>query len=140
MFLTKTDLSSGVFPEIRDELTRYSDAVISVHCTTAEYEVESYLAQRYLIRPELEKTSTARHPLLVQVTRDIAIWHLYQTAETIPNKVVKRYDDAIRILESYASGKTILPGVPSAPPPDAGTPAGDQIGFGSRPPRAPLFQ
>ncbi len=140
MFLTKTDLSSGVFPEIRDELARYSDSVILGHCSTAEYEVEGRLSQRYHIRPELEKLETDRNPLLVQITRDIAIWHLYQVAETLPNKVAKRYEDALQTLKDIASGVMILANVPSAPPASEGTPVGDQIGFGSRTPRAPLFQ
>ncbi len=139
MFVTKIDLSTSLYPEIRDILARYSDTIILAHCATAESEIESYLAQRYYIRPELEKNGDARHKLLLQIARDIAIYHLYQLAETIPAKVVKRYDDAIRLLQEIAKGKIIMPGVPSAPLPEEGTPAGDGIGWGGRTPRAPLF-
>jgi phage gp36-like protein len=139
MFIEKVDLSTSLFPEIRDILARYSDTIILSHCATAESEIESYLSQRYDIRPELEKTGNDRHKLLLQIGRDIAIYHLYQLAETIKNSVVKRYDDAIRLLDDIAKGKIILPGVASAPPPEAGTPAGDQIAFGSRTPRAALY-
>lgn len=138
MFLTKTDLSSAIYPEVRDMLTRYSDALILVHCSNAVAEMESYLAQRYNIRPELEKTGDLRNQLLVQIARDIAIWNLYQHAETIPNKVVKRYEEAKDYLRDLAKGDIILPGVGSAPKPPVGTPAGDQIGYGGKLPRAPL--
>lgn len=139
MFLDKVDLSISLYPGIRDMIAQYSDAIILEHCATAESEIESYLAQRYHIRPELEKEGTARHKLLLQIARDIATWHLYQLAETIPVKILERYKEAIRLLNDIAKGKIIMPGVPSAPEPEPGTPAGDQIGFGSRPPRAPLY-
>lgn len=139
MFVTKIDLSTSIYPEIRDILARYSETITLTHCATAESEIESYLAQRYYIRPELEKIGDTRHKLLLQIARDIAIYHLYQLAETIPAKVVKRYDDAIRLLEDIAKGKIIMPGVPSAPPAEEGTPSADGIGWGHRPPRAPLF-
>lgn len=139
MFLDKVDLSVSLYPGIRDMIAQYSDAIILEHCATAESEIESYLSQRYHIRPELEKVGSERHKLLLQVARDLAIWHLYQLAETIPVKVLTRYEQAIRLLEDFQKGKAVLPGVPSAPDPDPGTPAGDQIGFGSRPPRAPLY-
>lgn len=140
MFLQITDLSVSLYPEIRDLLARYSDTVILAHCATAESEIESYLSQRYNIRPELEKVGDARHKLLLQIARDIAIYHLYQLAETMKNSVVKRYDDAIRLLNDLAKGKIIMPGVPSAPLPETGTPTGDQIGHGGRTPRAPLYR
>lgn len=139
MFLSKTDLSPSLYPQIRDLIARYSDAIILEHCATAESEIESYLGQRYDIRPELEKTGTDRHKLLLQIARDIAIYQLYQLAETIPSIRVKRYDDAIRLLNDIATGKIIMPGVASAPPPEAGTPASEQIEYGGRTPRAPLY-
>lgn len=140
MFIQKTDLSVSLYPEVRDMLARYSDVVISEDCQTAESEMEGYLAQRYDIRPELEKTGDARHKFLMQLCVSIAIWNLYQRAETIPNKVVKRYDDAIKSLRDMAKGLIVMPGVASAPQPEPGTPNGDQIGHGSRVPRAALFQ
>jgi phage gp36-like protein len=139
MFITSSDLSTGVYPEIKIALSRSSEAFILTACKTAERTLESYLSKRYLIRPELEKPTEERDTLLVMLCRDIAVYHLYGPAETLPAKVVKRYDDAMKALEDYAEGLISLPGVPSAPNPEAGTPDGDMIGFGSRPARASLF-
>jgi phage gp36-like protein len=138
MFITSPDLSTGLYPEIKNTLARFDEIVILAACKVAERELEDYLAKRYLIRPELEKEAAARDPLLVMICRDIAIYHLYAPSETLPNKVVKRYEDAIRILEDYATGKMILTGVPAAPAPDVTTPEGSQIGYGGRPPRPTL--
>lgn len=138
MFILSTDLSTGIYPEIKNLLARYSETVILTCCKIAERDIESHLSRRYLIRPELEKVDQVRDPLLLMVGCDIAIYHLYGRAETIPAKVEKRYDDAIRVLESYASGETVLPGVPSAPNPQEGTPDSSQIASSGRPPRASL--
>lgn len=138
MFINEEDLSTGLYPEIKGLLSRFSQVAILTACKTAEREIESYLSKRYLIRPELEKATEERDALLVMVCRDMAIFHLYAPAETLPGRVVKRYDEAIRVLEDYATGKMTLPGVPAAPEPETGTPDANMIGFGSRPPRALL--
>jgi phage gp36-like protein len=138
MFITSPDLSTGVYPEIKQQLARFDEIIILRNCAQAESELESYLSRRYLIRPELEKTGDARNALLVMACRDIAIYHLYTLAETMPNKVVKRYDDAIRLLKDYANGIISLVGVPAAPAPVETSPDAGQIGYGGRPPRPAL--
>ncbi|TKT89484.1 phage protein Gp36 family protein [Dyadobacter frigoris] len=138
MFIISTDLSTGLYTEIKNLLARFSEVMILTACKAAEREIEDYLSRRYLIRPELEKTGETRDQLLVMIGRDIAIYHLYSVAETIPAKVSDRYSDAIRILKDYASGEMALTGVAAAPDPGIGTPDGNQIGFGGRPPRPPL--
>jgi phage gp36-like protein len=138
MFLSITDLSTSLYPEVRELLSRSSETVVLAHCATAQSVVESYLAARYHIGPELAKTGTARHSLLLSIARDIAIYELYQLAETLPNKVVKRYDDAIRLLSEIAKGLVVLPAVPPAP---IDTPSGaDMIGYGSRTRRSSFVQ
>lgn len=140
MFLTKEDLSPSLYPEIRTLLARSSDAIILQHCATAEQTIESYLSRRYHIRPELDKIGANRNDLLLQIARDLAIYYLYQLAETIPAIRVKNYDNAMEILRDYANGTINLPGVPAAPEPEEGTPDSQGVSYGSRPPRAPLFK
>jgi phage gp36-like protein len=139
MFLSITDLSTSLYPEVRDLLARYSETVVLEHCATAESTVLSFLAARYDIAPELAKTGTERHKLLLSIARDIAIYELYQLAETLPAKVVKRHDDARALLRDMAKGLVVLPAVPPAPVSE--TPSGaDSIGYGSRRRRASLVE
>lgn len=139
MFIISTDLSTAIYPEIKQAISRSSDIVVLTACKTAEKEIEDSLGRRYLIRPELEKTGDARDPLLVMIGRDIAVYHLYALTESLPAKIVKRYDDAVRVLNDYASGEKTLTGIPAAPEPEATTPDGKLIGYGGRPPRATLL-
>lgn len=76
MFLSKTDLATSLYPEISQLIARYSEAIILAKLGVAESEIETYLCQRYLIRPELEKVGDARNKFLISIVTDLAI---YQT-------------------------------------------------------------
>ncbi|MGA0556541.1 phage protein Gp36 family protein [Larkinella sp. VNQ87] len=137
MFLTKADLSSDLYPELRELITRYSDTALYAHLVRAEGEIQTYLGARYDIDPELAKTGDNRHKLLLSIAKDLSVYHLYTPLETVPDKRKNRYDQAIRMLEWIAAGKMILPGVPLAPVPEDG-PAPGQIAFGYNPRRPTL--
>ena len=135
MFITKEDLDTSLYPEYAQAIARYSDALILAKFGTAEGEIESYLSGRFLIRPELEKVGTARNPFLVSIALDLAIYHLYANPESIPANRVKRYEQAIRMLELMAKGTIGLPGVGAALVTPT-TIATGQIAFGTNPRRA----
>ncbi|RIV21385.1 DUF1320 domain-containing protein [Fibrisoma montanum] len=137
MFLNKPDLTANAYPEIIAAISRYSDEGVMVHCQTAESELETYLGQLYDIRPELEKTGTARHKLLLQLSVNIAIYYLYGNQETIPTKVDKAYERSLKTLEMLANGKIKLAGVAPAPIPEEPV-VGGQVTFSSNPRRPPL--
>lgn len=139
MFLTITDLSTTLYPEVRDLLARYSEAVVLAHCATAESTIVSFLAPRYDILPVLAVTGGQRHGLLLSIARDLAIYDLYQLAETLPNKVVKRYDDAMKLLREMATGLIVMAGVPPAPIEEIPG-GGDGVAYGSRVRRSSLLE
>lgn len=134
-FITTLDFSNALFREIRETITRYSDALVLNCALRAEQEIIARLSAKYNIRIELEKTGTARNAMLVGICTEIAIFHLYKTQETIPNIRVKAYDDAIALLRDIANGVANLPGV--APAPTQGTDAiqAGVIAWGSHPKR-----
>lgn len=137
MFITKPDLGHTLYPEIRDLLARFSEAVITEKCSVAESEIETWLAAKYHIRPELEKIGNARNSLLMQTAVDMAIYHLYALAGTvIPNIRVKRYEDAIERLKYLATGKILLAGVPATPTQGPAATLVSGVLFGSNPKRS----
>lgn len=138
-FLTITDLSTSLYPEVRELIARYSEVVVLAHCATAESTVHSFLAPRYDIAPVLAVAGEGRHKLLLAIARDLAIYELYQLAETLPNKVVKRHDDAMQLLRDLAKGLIILPGVPPAPIAEIQG-GGDSVAHGSRARRSSLVE
>ncbi len=138
MFLTKADLTTNITPEITALLTRYSEAVVDAHLVTAISTIRTYLAPRYDIGPELEKTGDARYGLLLNMGKDIAIYLLYSIAETTPAIRIKRYDEAMMMLKALARGEAALDGVPPVVI-DPITPIAGGIAFGSNPRRPSLY-
>ncbi|GAB3734965.1 phage protein Gp36 family protein [Spirosoma lituiforme] len=138
MFLTKADLDSSLYPEISSMISRYSDAIINMNLVAAEGEIDMYLAARYAIRTELDKTGENRHAYLLTIARDLAIYHLYSLQETIPAHREKRYEQAITLLKLIQQGKSTLPGVDPAPVADAPD-AASQIGYGGNARRPTLL-
>lgn len=137
MFLTPEDLNVSAYPELVNGKVRYDQAILLAHLSTAQSTIDAHLCGRYLIGPELEKTGDDRHALLVQIGRNLAIYYVYGSSPTIPDKIEKDYDRALKMLAMYAKGELILSGVP-APPTDAVTTA-NGIAGGSTPPRTSYY-
>ncbi len=134
MFITKKDLDASLYPEVADLISRYTDAIINMNLANAIGEIQTMLGARFDIDTALAKTGVDRHPYLLSLARDLAIYHLYSLQETIPKHREKRYDQAIEMLKLIQQGKSTLPGVDLAPVPENPVTAG-QIGWGSGKPR-----
>lgn len=113
MYVTKEDLNSNIYPEIASMIESGEDGVIDTHINTALDTVSSKLGKYYQIEEEFAKTGNNRNSLLVNTIKDIAIYHLYSSTESITNLRVKRYEQAIDFLKEVQAGKTILWGVPT---------------------------
>ena len=137
MFLSLVDLDATIYPEIVQMMSRYTDTVITMNLNAAEGDLTLFLATRYDIRAELEKTGDNRNPYLLLLARDLAIYHLYSLQETIPAHRVKRYDQAIAMLKMIQDGKSTLPGVDPAPVSETPVVSG-QISYGGNLARATL--
>lgn len=140
MYISPDELGSNLYPEIQTAINRGETTVAETHINTALQLITSKLASRYAIATELTRTGTARNSLLVNIAKDVAIYYLYSTQETIPNIRVKRYDDAIALLDKLAEGTNILVGVEAAEPPETGQPnvQGD-VSHGSKPKRGDYY-
>ena len=123
MFLQASELDSTIYPEVKQAISRGQTDIVNLHINEATALIQSRLIKKYDIVPELQKTGNDRHPLLLKYCKDIAIYFLYDQAESIPAKRVKAYDDAIVWLKDLASGQAVLAGVPDAPVEETATPA-----------------
>lgn len=138
MFLTIQDLDTKLYPEITAMLSRYGEVIVLAHLGTAQGEIETYLGALYDIQPEMQKSGPARHKLLLPMAIDMAIYHMYSLAETTPAHRVKRYEQAIKMLELMSQSKLVLPGVPPAPEPETPTQT-SLIGYGGTPQRPTFY-
>jgi phage gp36-like protein len=114
MYVTKEELKSNIYPEIVNMIESGDGQTVDIHINTALNTVSSKLAKYYQIDAEFQKTDNERNSLLVNAIKDIAIYHLYSSVESITNLRVKRYEQAIEFLKEVQSGKTVLWGVPLA--------------------------
>lgn len=129
-YLTATDLNSSLYPEIQTAIARGQTTTIEIHINEALAYVQSKLSVRYDMITELQKSGTARNNLLLKFIKDIAIYYIYDQAETIPEKRVKLYDDAVEFINDVVRGKAVLAGVPIAIAEDSSN-IGGTISFGS---------
>ena len=76
--ITPVDLSTHFYPEVINEITRNNDNIITSAINTAVQEAKLYLSRFDLL--QLFGTDTTdpeqKDPLLQQLLKDIAAWHL----------------------------------------------------------------
>jgi phage gp36-like protein len=115
MYITTEDYDKSIYPEIRQAISRNSIQYAEHQINIALALIQAKLSARYDILGEFAKLKEARNFLLVSVAKDIAIYYLYDTQESIPDHRVKKFDDAMEFLSDLATGKATLAGVPAAP-------------------------
>lgn len=129
-YLTATELNSSLYPEIQAAISRGQTTTVELHINEALAYVQSRLSVKYDIEAEFQKTGADRNNLLLKFTKDIAIYYLYDLPETIPNKRVKAYDDAIDFFDDVVKGRAVLAGVLKATSEDDSN-NGGTISYGS---------
>lgn len=74
-YLTKADLSSHLYGDNIDEITRGNDALVEQAITAAVSEASAYL-NRYDLSQLFADNPTPNDPALKMKVKDIAAWHL----------------------------------------------------------------
>lgn len=134
MYLTTEDFNKSIYPEIRTAISRGDAVYVETHINTALDIIQSKVSLKYDIATEFAKTGDARNHLLLSIAKNIAIYNMYDTQETIPEHRVKRYDDAMAFLKDIVNGKAVLAGLSPAPEDTNQTQHGN-MAFGSEPKR-----
>lgn len=101
--LTKDDLTTHLYPEIRDEITRGDDSLIDKAITNGEGEARSYL-NRYDLATMFATTFVNEY--LKSLVKDIVCWHLIKLSNPNINLELFRtsYEDAIKTFEKVMKG------------------------------------
>ncbi len=135
MFLTKSDLYLKILQDELAEITRGDDTLINQAMNAAEYEMRGWLFDTFDVNVIFTKTGTERHPMLVDLGADIAIYLLVSRAQAGQDVAdrEKRYDRAVAWLKQ--SAKTEL----YNDLPRRETTAQTHISYGSQPKRSNYF-
>ena len=113
-FILTTDYDASIHAEILDALTRSDATVIEVCEDRAISEMRSYLDAIYDSDAIFSATGDNRHPLVLMMAIDIAIYHIFCIHD--PRKLSQirrdRYDRAIEWLKAVAKGAVTISGAP----------------------------
>jgi phage gp36-like protein len=134
MYLTLEDFNKSIYPEIRNAISRGDEDYVMTQINVALSIIQSKISLKYDVDLEFAKSGSNRNSLLVTIAKNIAIYHLYETQETIPNHRVKKYDDAMEFLKDIVNGQAVLAGMTLAPVQEDTTIRGN-MAFGSEPKR-----
>lgn len=121
MFLEKDELKSVIYQYQIDQITEDDDDIAFMCITAAEDEVKSYLRPGnkkdwqdgrplYDVDAIFSKTGTDRNSLLLEMTKNVAIWYVVRLCNVDMQfeNIKDRYDRAIAWLKDVNKGNVIL--------------------------------
>lgn len=114
-FIELTDYKSSIHDEILDALTRNDDEIVEVCEDRAIAEMRSYLSGRYDCDSIFSATGADRHPLILMMALDIAIFHIFcvHNPQKLSQMRKDRYDRAIEWLKAVSKGDINVEGAPT---------------------------
>lgn len=137
MFITKEELQTAIYEYQLADITGMdvNDIAVRHAVAAAVSEASSYLNAKYDIRAIFSAEGDARHPLLVEHVKSIAVWYIIKRANTdiIFDRAKEYYKAAIDWLKLVAGvgtdDETIAPDLPLRRTEGVATP----FRFGSHP-------
>lgn len=108
-FLNKSDLIAlSILEDELNEITRSDDTIITACCSAACSEMKIYLNDSYDVDTIFTRTGSARHPLLLQLGVDIAVYLIVarcQAGMDLGDRQA-RYDRAVKTLKAFQKTET----------------------------------
>ena len=128
MYINKEDLKTVLYSYQVEDITDGDDTIVEQAIEAAQEEVKSYLINTYDIEAEFAESN--KNKLLVEITKDLALWQLVRLAnvDVIYDKAKSRYDRAIEWLKKVNKGE-ITPSLQKYENPEGDE--GKRIRFGS---------
>lgn len=115
MFIQEEELRSVAYSYQLEQIVENDATILQMAIEAATEEVRGYLSSRYDTDAAFAATGADRNPLLVEITKDIALWYIIRLSnvDIIYEPVKERYDRAVQWLDRVARG-TITPDLPAA--------------------------
>lgn len=112
MYLNKTDIEKGIYPEILQVISRVAENITQA-IEEAIAEVGAYLRARYDINTEFAKSGSQRNTLIIKLVREITIYNCYMISNpnNMPESRLQRYKDTIAFLKDVQSEKANIEGL-----------------------------
>lgn len=133
-FITIEDYDASIHREILDSLLRddatNDGAVIEICEDRAISEMRSHLNKRYDCNAIFSATGSERHPLILMMAIDIAVYHIFciHNPYKISEIRKERYNRAIEWLKAVSDEEITIDGAPELPEDEASANSRWQIG------------
>lgn len=116
-FININDYDASIHREILDSLVREDISLIDICEDRAIAEMRSYLAKRYDCDSIFSQAGDNRHPLVLMMALDIAIYHIFSIHNPVKLSQLRkdRYERATEWLKAVAKGDISIEGAPLAP-------------------------
>ena len=116
-FININDYDASIHREILDSLVREDISIIDICEDRAIAEMRSYLAKRYDCDSIFSQAGDNRHPLVLMMALDIAIYHIFSIHNPVKLSQLRkdRYERATEWLKAVAKGDISIEGAPLAP-------------------------
>jgi phage gp36-like protein len=107
MYVEKTDYRTRITMNRLDLLTEKDPAILEDANKFAIDIISGHLGKIYDLEGEFTKTLGARNGMVLIWAINIATYLIYQRAadNDVPEKVIKNYDDTLKILGEVSNGK-----------------------------------
>lgn len=110
-YLLKADLQNSIEQTLLDALDwSVDDSIITTACSQAIGQIRAYTVDKYDIVTELAKTGSNRDEMVLMISKDLAIYHIwsYVDAASIPNIRRDRYKAAVDFLRDIQNGMVTM--------------------------------
>lgn len=120
-FIVPEDYDASIHREILDSLLRTDSqkdsAIVEICEDRAIAEMRSYLSKYYDCDTIFSQSSTERHPLILMMAIDIAVYHIFCLHNPYKMSQIRkdRYDRAVEWLKAVAKGDITIDGAPRLP-------------------------
>ena len=116
-FISKADYKYHIGTARLDQILQAADEDEDLILDNAETEaigfMRKYLDNKYDMNLELAKAGAARNAVLLRIAKVLVIYYIYERVpdEMVPERVVKNYDDVLKMLEKIEDGESDIPGL-----------------------------
>lgn len=119
-FIQPEDYDASIHSEILDALIRKDYAIVEICEERAIAEMRSYLSARYDCDALFNAEGTERHPLVLMMAIDIAVYHIFciHNPQKMSQVRIDRYERAVEWLKQVSKQAIGIDGAPLLPEDD----------------------
>jgi hypothetical protein len=116
-FISKADylyqIRRARLDQILEAADEDEDLMLDSAETAAVGMMRKFLDTKYNMAVELAKAGAARNQVLLRFAQVLVIYYIYERVpdEMVPERVVKNYDDVMKMLEKIEDGDSSIPGL-----------------------------